>query len=262
MFKKIAITLLVLIVAVGAGVYYAFSNMDAIVQRAIERYGTAATQTDVRLDGVKLALAAGEAELSGLSIDNPKPFNTSVKAFQLGLIKVKLDTQSLRGAGPIIIREITIDKPQVNYEITNTGDSNLRAIQRNAEQYVKNLGGNKAGSNPEPAKGNDGSRKVIINDLYVRNGQVGVSAQLVDSKGFSGELPDIHLTGIGKKSGGASAAQVTEQLLAALTSGAAKVATAGIAQNLGGLRDVIPLKGAASDSLTNVRNKLESLVGN
>ncbi|MDX2027210.1 MAG: hypothetical protein SFW62_01090 [Alphaproteobacteria bacterium] len=258
MFKKIAIALAVLVILAGGGIYYMYSNLDFIIKMAVERYGTAATQTTVRLGSVNLSMTSGEGSLRGLSIDNPKNFNGAVKAFQLGSIHVKLDANSLRGTGPIIIREVTIDQPQVNYEITNAGDSNLSAIQKNVQSYTKALGGT---APSDPGKGADGSRKVIINDLYVRNGQVGVSAQLVKGKSFSEKLPSIHLTNIGKSSGGATAAQVTEQLLGSLTVSAAKVATAGIAQNLGGLKDVIPLKGAASDSLTNVRGKLKGILG-
>ncbi len=264
MFKKLLVGLLVLVILVGGALYYTWSNLDHIIKMAIEKYGTAATQTTVSLDSVKLSLTSGEGALNGLSVDNPKNFSTAVKAFNLGTIAVKVDVNSLRGTGPIIIRQIDIQNPQVNYEITSGGDSNLSALQKNAEHYANSMGGNttkaKAAGAKPPAQG--GERKVIISDLVVHNGQLGITASLMNqTKSFQAPLPDIHLTNIGKDSNGATIAQVTDQLLSSITASAGKAATGAIAKNLGGLKDMIPLKGAAGDSLNNAGGQIKSLIG-
>ena len=99
MFKKILLGLVVLVLLVAGGAFYMYSNLDHWIKVAIEKYGTAATQTAVKLDSVKLSLADGQGSLSGLSIDNPQGFSGNVKAFYLGNIQVKVDVNSIRGSG-------------------------------------------------------------------------------------------------------------------------------------------------------------------
>jgi hypothetical protein len=265
MLKKIAIGVVVLLVIIAGVVSFLFSNLDSIVKAAIEKYGSAATQAEVKLDSVKLAITSGEGSLNGLTVGNPKGFS-SPKAIYMGLISVKLDTNSVTGNGPIIIREIVIDKPQVTYEITNSGDSNLQSIQRNTMTYA---GGGSSASTPASSGGGSSSggssssgssggaqeRKVIINDLYVRDGQIGVSAALLQGKTMTTALPTIHLTNIGKDRDGATPAQVAQQVLSAITATAAKAASTDLAKQLG------PLKDALGGGGGNVTDQMKGLLG-
>jgi len=59
-----------------------------------------------------------------------------------------------------------------------------------------------------------------------------VSATDLQDKTASASLPNIHLTDIGKKTGGATAAEVAEQVLEALSREAARAAAT---TNIGGL---------------------------
>src|SRR5579884_744444 len=93
--KKLGIILALLILLIGIGVLYLRSNLDSIVKAAIEKYGTEAAQTEVRLDNVKLSLEAGEGTITGLRVSNPHGFS-SAKALGSGVISVKLDTSSIR----------------------------------------------------------------------------------------------------------------------------------------------------------------------
>src|SRR6476659_6125022 len=124
--KKSVIVGVALATVVAGTVLFLHSNLDSIVKRAIEKYGSAAAQTDVRLDSVHLALGAGEGAITGLKVANPKGYS-SAQALQLGVISVKLDTGSISGNGPIVIRELLIDHPEVDYESTTTGETNLQA---------------------------------------------------------------------------------------------------------------------------------------
>jgi hypothetical protein len=258
MLKKIAIGIVVLLVIIAGAAYFLFSNLDSIIKAAIEKYGTAATQTEVKLDSVKIGLTSGEGALNGLSVANPKGF-ASAKALYLGLVSIKLDTSSITGGGPIVIREIVIEKPQVTYELANDGGSNLQTIQKNTVAYAGvsgsggNAGGGTAGSGGGAGSASNTSaqeRKVIINDLYIRDGQIGISQALLQGKTFSAGLPTIHLTNIGKDKGGASPAQVAEQVLGSITSTASKVATAELTKQLGSVKGLTGGAGSgASDQL-------------
>lgn len=265
MLKKIAIGLVVLLVVIAGAAYFLFSNLDSIVKAAIEKYGTAATQAEVRLDSVKLSITSGEGSLNGLSVGNPKGFSTA-KALTMGLISVKLDTSSVTGSGPIIIREIVIEKPQVTYEVTTSGDSNLQTIEKNTMAYAGASGGTgnsgsaSSGATATSGGGGGGSsgggqeRKVIINDLYVRDGQIGISHQLLQGKTLTAALPTIHLTNIGKDKGGASPAQVAQQVLGSILASASKSASSELTKQLGSLKGAI---GGAGD----ISNQVKGLLG-
>jgi hypothetical protein len=226
MLKKIGIGVVVLLIIIAGVGYYLFSNLDSYIKAAIEKYGSQATQASVTLDSVVVSLTTGEGGMVGLNVGNPKGFATP-HAITVGAITLKLDTSTVTGSGPIVIKEIDIDKPQVTYEIGNTGGSNLDAIQKNTEAFAGSSGGNSA-----PTAGGGQERKLIINDLYVRDGQIGVSATVLQGKAVNAPLPTIHLTDIGKNSNGATAAQVANQVLGAITSEAAKVGSSALTSSL------------------------------
>ncbi|HUN52202.1 MAG TPA: hypothetical protein VMU42_13850 [Candidatus Sulfotelmatobacter sp.] len=255
MLKKIGIGLVVLIVLVAVGAYFLFSNIDSIIKAAIEKYGTAATQAEVTLDKVNLSLTTGEGGLIGLKVGNPKGFATP-DAIVCGTIDVKLDTNSVTGSGPVLIHEITIDKPAVTYERTDSG-SNIDTIQQNTAAYAG--GGGKASSG-------GGGRKVIIENLYVRDGVIGISYSLLHGKTLTAPLPTIHLTNIGKNSGGATPAEVAEQVLGAVGSAASKVSVATLEKQFGSLKGLVgdQVKGvvpSGSSGVPNVGGSVKSLLG-
>jgi len=268
MLKKIAIGLVVLIVIVTGGGYYLFLNLDHLIKSAVEKYASAATQTKVGLDSVKLILSSGDGTLSGLSVGNPKGFS-SAKALYLGSINVKLDTGTIRGNGPIVIRDVVIEKPQVTYELLNDGSSNLQAIQNNTRAYAAAI---QQGANPPPANlggapkataaGGPEGRKIIINNLTIRSGQIAISQELLKGRQLSANLPELHLTDIGKNSGGATAAQVAQQVFGALINAAAQSSVTELAkEKIGGLIKAVPasaIGGAAADT---IGSKMKSVFG-
>jgi hypothetical protein len=278
MLKKIAIGVVVLLVVIAGGAYYLFSNLDSIIKAAIEKYGTAATQAEVKLDSVKLSIASGEGALDGLTVGNPKGFTTP-RALNLGSIAVKLDTSSVTGNGPIVIKEIDIEKPQVTYEVTSNGDSNLQTIQRNAMAYGgasgggggnASAGGGGTGNAGGGGNGNTGGggqeRKLVITDLYIRDGEVGITHALLKGKTLSAPLPTIHLSNIGKDKGGATPGQVAEQVLGSITASASKVASVDLQKELGSLKDVVgsgagSLKDAAGSGGAGISDQVKGLLG-
>jgi len=267
MLKKIAIGVVVLLLVIAGGVYYLFSNLDSIIKAAIEKYGTAATQAEVKLDSVKLSISSGEGSLNGLTVGNPKGFSTP-QALSLGTISVKLDTSSVTGNGPIVIKEIDIEKPQVTYEVTNSGDSNLQTIQRNTMAYAggSSGGGSTASSSGPGSSGGGQERKVIISDLYIRDGDIGISHALLKGKTLSAPLPTIHLTNIGKDSGGATPAQVAQQVIGSITASASKAANIDLSKELGSLKDAAgagaaSLKDAAGNAGGGLSDQVKGLLG-
>ncbi|MDD2794822.1 hypothetical protein [Acidocella sp.] len=253
MWKKIGLGLAVLLAVAAGGLWYLVSNLDSLVKAAIEKYGAAATQTAVTADSVKLSLTSGSGTISGLSIGNPSGFATP-RALGVSAISVQLDTASLPGNGPIVLKTINIAQPQINYEVTGgvslTGvstASNLQIIQNN----VKNYAGRVAAA---PPQGGAPARKEIINDLYVTGGKINLIATTVlHGQKITVPLPPMHLTNIGRAGGGATPAQIASQIISAITSQAAKTGAAALTQQV---------KAAAGGALPgNVGGTLKGLLG-
>ncbi len=197
-------------------VVFVLSNLDTLIKEAVEKYGSEATQAKVALNKVELSLKSGSGALNGLTVGNPKGFQTP-SAFELGGISVKLDTGSV-GKDPIVIKEIAIDGPKVTYELAGTS-SNIDAIKKNVDAYKQKMGAGGGGGGG--GKGGEGP-KLVIENLYIRGGQINVSAGFLKGKSLSTPLPDIHLKDIGKEKKGASPAEVATQVIDSMTSGVGK----------------------------------------
>jgi hypothetical protein len=80
-----------------------------------------------------------------------------------------------------------------------------------------------AGAEDSGSGGGGGSSegpKIIIENLYMRDGTVMVSAPAMTDETLSAPLPDIHLADIGKDGGGATPAEVASQVMAAIAASA------------------------------------------
>lgn len=224
MFKKIAISLGVIVVVIAVGIYYFAQNAGKIVEGIIEKEGTRVTQVAVALDGVDISLTDLKAGLRGLTVANPAGFKTD-RAVSLGEISVRLSKDW--DANLIVIEEVMVNAPEITYEI-GAGGSNIAAIQQNVNNFMNAVsGGKSAGTSSAPAEGGDGEGrpKVVINDLYIRGGKVNVSASLMKGKVLTTPLPEIHLQDIGKESGGASPAEVVDQVITAITKSSGSAAS-------------------------------------
>jgi hypothetical protein len=77
----------------------------------------------------------------------------------------------------------------------------------------------KGSAQKETAKEGPG-KQLIINDFIVKKGKVNLAVAMaggaLGEQEIKADLPDIHLKDIGKKKGGASAAEVAREIVAAL----------------------------------------------
>ena len=243
MLKKLLIGLAVVVVIVGVGVYFLFSNVGGIVKAAIENYGSAATQAKVTVDKVDLSLSSGEGSISKLFIGNPGGFTTA-QALSVGNVSIKVDTASVTKF-PIIIKEVVIASPDVTYERGTTG-GNLEKIQDNVQRYAGLAQPAPGGQTPAPTKpeaskpagGDKPEPKFIIENLYVRDGKVAISHTALQGRTLSSGLPTIHLKDIGKDKGGATPAEIAEKVVGAITQQASKVASVDLDKALGQLKGV------------------------
>jgi uncharacterized protein involved in outer membrane biogenesis len=214
--KRLFWIVAVLLVITVAVVFIAFSNIDRIVEAAIERYGSEATQTAVLVEGVEIKLQDGQGSIAGLTVANPPGFS-SPHIFSLGQIGTAIDLQSLR-RDPIVIDEIVITSPQVTYEIDERGRSNVQALE---EALARGGGG--ARPEQEPA-GDSAAPNILIRRLVIEQGRVEARVPRLEDRDLTARLPRIELTELGGRDGAspeAIARRVTEVILASAQRAAA-----------------------------------------
>jgi hypothetical protein len=229
-FKIAGVVIAAVLVALVAASYFLLSSLGSLIVASVESFGSDATLAEVELKDAEVSVTSGEGALRGLRVGNPEGF-ASDSAFWLGQISLKLDVASV-GSDPVVVKEIVIQAPQVTYELGADG-SNIDALQRNVDSYVKQLAGaTRGGGSTDAADG--GGPKLVIENLYVRDGMVKVSATALGGKTLDAPLPAIHLKDIGKASGGATPDQVISKVFSSLSSGVgAAVAPLGLDQLAG-----------------------------
>lgn len=237
MMKKIALAVAIVVIAIAGAVYYFASNIDSIVKAVIERYGTEATQASVTVKSVKLSVTAGSGELNTLAVKNPKGFS-SADAITLGDIKVALDLATLQ-SNTIVVKDVTVLQPSVLYEYAG-GGGNLETIQKNVQSYAAKFSGgktepNKSAGDPGQSASTQPEKKVIIENLVIRDGKVAVTHQALQGRTLSANLPTIQLKDIGKDKGGATPAEVAEKVIGAISAQASRVASAELQKQAGDL---------------------------
>ena len=205
----ILIAILVVIgLAVAIGLRYGAGRLDSVVASTVERYGSALTGTNVDVDGVELALAGGRASFTGLTVGNPRGYETDY-AVRVGSAAVEIDVGSLAGDVPVI-EELVLDGALINAEQREAA-SNLTDIQKHA-----------TASSGEPTAREPG--RIVVERFRVRNARVLVSSEYLDTPE---ELPlrDIVVDGIGSATGGATYSEAAEAMLLPVLAAARSAAT-------------------------------------
>ncbi len=127
--KGIVITLIIIVILIAATLTYLFTNLNMIVKMAIEKYGTEAVQTAVRVKRVNIQIKEGSAFIEGLTVANPKGFETPL-AFSLGKTGADIDLTSLK-TDKIGIEDIVVEAPEIFVEINKDNKNNLNELMKN-----------------------------------------------------------------------------------------------------------------------------------
>ena len=236
--------------------------------------GSQLTGTEVALDGFRLSLRKGEAELKGLRIANPEGYQTP-QILSLGSVYVRLDMRSL--LKPIIVvEEIRIANPEIAYELKSVAHNNvsdlLAAVNKNAaaKPAVDQTDATRAGT-AKPAVSSGGSaksasssggKKVIINALNITGGKVSLGATF-GGKGAAASvpLPAVTLKDIGREKGsqGKGIIETASLILKKILDTAYDTA---VRQGLNSLKDIA---GESADTLKgtaeNLKNSAKGLLG-
>ncbi len=199
----------VLVVVIASAIILILTNIDSIIKAAIEKYGSEATKTAVRVSSVKIHLTSGEGAIAGLTVANPRGFS-SPYVFRLGKISTRIDTRTITSS-PIVIDEIRIAAPQVTYEMNAAGASNISLLKQNLQTPAAS----KPKKTREEKKATGAEKRVIIKRFIIESGGIEVRIAALGDKTQTVTLRRIELSNIGKP-GGATPAQVSQQVLSAL----------------------------------------------
>ncbi len=199
--KVIYLLLLLLVLALGVAVYWLRDNLDGLVAQAIREHGSAMTQSSVKVERVQIDSGNGRGVLQGLFIGNPAGFKTG-HALKAEVVELELDLSTLAN-DVVVVRKIAVLAPDVVYEKGASG-TNFEALQKNIARYL---------GPQDPAKP---PRKFIVEDFSIRNARAQASAAFMNGQTVAVPLPDLHLRQMGRAQGGATAAELAQQVTAAL----------------------------------------------
>ena len=203
-----------LVVGLAGAVWWLYASRDALIKRAIERYGPEVTGVGVRVGGVRLEPLDGSGAIRGLEIGNP-PGYKAPHALSLGEMRLAVDPASL-ASDVVHVKELSLEAPSITYERGPGGD-NLTAIQKHIESYLPKSAPDKAAAKkPGP------ERKFIVDRVAVRKAKVSYAGAV------SVDVPDLQLRDLGRQSGGATAAEITREVWTALTRQALAAAPASL----------------------------------
>lgn len=203
--RVILLILAVLAVILGGAILYLVRNLDSIVEAAIEKYGTIAAGTAVRVETVGIQLKEGRGTVKGLTVSNPPGFSNR-NIFTLGETSLALDTGSLTSDLPVI-EEIRIGEPALLFEVNGSGKTNLDALKKNVQQIGER-------KKKEPGAEKNQSR-LMVKRVTIEGGEGILDLTAVGGKEYTAKLPPVTLTDIGGRKGVTPTA-LGEAVLAAL----------------------------------------------
>lgn len=215
--KIISGLVLFIVIAIAGSVYYLLTNLDALIEAAIEKYGSEATQTSVLVDGVKTDLANGAAGITGLTVGNPAGYDLP-NAFSLGEIRVGIDLESLQEE-PYVINEITVLAPQVFVEVNEDNKTNLNELKNNLTAGSKD---NSQDNKPQEAGDSAKEPRLIIRRIVFADGAIQARVAAMENKEYKLKLPSFDMRNLGG-SKGATPTEIANEVLKRLTDRASDV---------------------------------------
>jgi len=222
--SKVLIGVGMFLFIVAAALYLLVSGLDRIVAAAIEKYSSEATGTKVGVSSVHLDLKEGKGSIRNLSVGNPPGFSEP-DAFRLEDISVAVDTGSVTG-NPVIIDQVTIRSPRIDYEINKDGESNIELLKKKLQSGQTKETGGKPSADKE-------AKKVVIRSLVIEKGEIAIRVAMLSGKPPSAVLPRVELKNLGGK-GGDSPGDIAKQVLGPLVHQVTLAASsAGVGRYLG-----------------------------
>ncbi len=204
--KRFAAACLVVVLLAVIVVVCVLTRLDTLLKAAIEKYGSRATGTAVRVESIHVGLKEGRGELRGLTIANPPGFR-GLYAFSLGETAIGIDIKSIT-RDVKVIDEILVRELKIDFESNKDRSVNLNELKNHLTPEKQSEPRKKAGkSGDEP--------RLIIRRLLFTDGVVHVKTATGVEKKFDLPLPAIEMRNLGGNSG-ATPDQIARQIIGEL----------------------------------------------
>jgi hypothetical protein len=203
------------VAAVAAVVAYLLLNSDSLIESGIEQYGSDYLGADVSVAEVSLQLADGTARIRSLEVGNPTGFDGPY-ALRLSEVELGLDLENV-GSDLVVVRNMRVDSASVA--------AVARAHRTNFQQLLANLNdaaGAEEGVQPGVVGENGAEPRFIVDHFEFTNADVSLTSDLLGETAL--DIPDIKLSGIGRKTNGATALELTRQILGPISAAISRAA--------------------------------------
>ena len=205
---RIAVVVLVL---VAVALYAAYRSIDVLVVYAFEHYGPQILGVPVKVHGAHISVFDGTGRVEGIDIGNA-PGYAAAQAARVGEIRVALEPLTLKG--PVVrVHELAVTNAAITYE-RGDGPANLDVIRRHIRAYVE--GQAAPGAKASTGGASSPRHRYILGRISIRGVQVTVTHPALQGQGITFELPEVELTDVGKRQGGATAGEVADAVTSAL----------------------------------------------
>ncbi len=239
MLKKVFISIIVLLLVIGAGVVFFF---DSMVKSGIEVVGSQVLGSAVTVSSVSISPLNGSGSISGLKIANPEGFNADY-VIELELVEININVSSVF-SDVIEIELVRIIQPEITYETRITTD-NIRAL-------MANLSFGEASSDEVVAEDAAGPQ-IVIRQLQILDPQLNLVTAIVTAPI---PLPDIEMQDIGAEGEGdsASVGEVLRTVLARLSGSILNTSLPDIGELTESLKDEV------EDAVEDLGNRLRNIL--
>lgn len=187
--------LALLIIAIGI---FLVTGSGALLESAIERYGSQYLGAPVEVAKAEVSISDQTAAVRGLVIQNPSGFE-GPPAFRLGNVAMRLNMDQT-SSEVIALHEVVIDGAEVA-ALVRGRKSNLQALMDHLNEQL----------GPEEETTDESEVKLIIDRLDFTNAKASVESDVLGQAAV--DIPDVHLTDVGRASNGATVAEVLKQVL-------------------------------------------------
>ncbi len=226
MWKFIIGAVMALLVAVVIAVVVGLKNINELVKVAIEAVGSDVTGSRVTLQEVDISLMDGRGELRGLTLHNPKGFNSDY-LFHLNSTVLKIDLESLTKK-VIVIEEVTVDGPNVIAEQKDLLKTNLQTMWENIQHNEAGAGQNTQGNAKEDSPHKN--IRLMVRQFTFSNAQLDLVTQEWGSRSLN--MDTVTADNLGNAKEGLTPEALVKALLKPMIKAARKQAERAIKEKL------------------------------
>lgn len=208
--KKIILGIVIgLVVLLVAGILIFYFSLNSLVKKGVETVGPKVTKTDVKLGAVKLSPFSGSGELSQFVIGNPEGYKTP-SAFQFGNVKLAVQPSSVF-SDVVVIDEINIQAPEINFEGSLDGANNLSKLLDNLKSNSSPATQKPAGEKVPAPAGEKKEKKFIVKKFVLDDAKLHLSLTVsaVSFKPAAVQVAPVHLDNIGVAENGVTASELS-----------------------------------------------------